>query len=274
VNLQELLAHPAVQAAVAPLLVGLVVAALLLPLRLSGLAAVAGFLAAVVLIGNFSFSTLTATRKLVLVAAAAPLLGVLIDLALKPRRITGSVLGVLFGAAGLWVFWSVLAQQPFARGLGLGAAVVALPLWTVAATLPLSGDPVRAGAAGVGLGLGAGVGAVLGASALLGQYGMALGAASGGFLLLVMVLGRRVTAGASLTLSVSVGAALLACAAALLAQLPWTAAAVLGLVPVAVRLPLPDRMHPGIQAVVAVFYALVPAVGCWAAAWVASRAGS
>jgi len=271
--MQELLAHPAVQGAVAPLVVGLAVAALLLPVRLSGLAAVAGFLVAVALIGNFSFSTLSATRKLVLVAAAAPLLGVIADFAFKPTRIAGPVLGALFGAAGLWIFWTVLAHQPLAQALRLGAGVVVLVLWTVAAAMPLARDPVRAGAAGVGLGLGAGIGAVLGASALIGQYGMALGAASGGFVLLVMLLGRRVSAGASLALGVSVTAALLACAAVLLAKLPWYAAAVLGLVPLAARLPLPDRAHPGIQAVVAVFYALVPAAGCWAIAWAASRSG-
>lgn len=268
------MAHPAVQAAVVPLLAGLAVAALLLPLRLSGLAAVAGFLAAVVLIGNFSFASLTATRKLVVVAAAAPLLGVVIDYAFKPTRLAGVVLGALFGAAALWVFWSVLAQRPFADGLRIGAGVAALVVWTIAAALPLHGDPVRAGAAGVGLGVGAGIGAVLGASALIGQYGIAVGAASGGFLLLVMTLGRRVRAGASLVLSVSSAAALLACAAVLLAQLPWTAAAVLGLVPLAVRLPLPARMHAGIESVIAVFYALVPAAGCWALAWAASRAGA
>jgi len=272
--LEELLAHPAVQSAVAPLAVALLVAALLLPLRLSGLAAAAGFLTAVYLIGNFSFATLTATRKLVVLAAVAPFLGVIADFAFKPTRVAGPVLGALFGAAALWVFWSVLAQQPLAHGLRLGASVVVLVGWTVAATLPLRGHAVRAGAAGVGLGLGAGIGAVLGASALIGQYGIALGAASGGFLLLVMMLGQRVSAGASLVLTVSVGTALLACAATLLAQLPWTAAAVLGLVPLAVRLPLPDRSHPGIQAVVAVFYALVPAVACWALAWTASRAPS
>ena len=271
--MQAVLAHPAVQGAVAPLVVGLAVATLLLPLRLSGLAAVAGFLAAVVLIGNFSFAVLTATRKLVLVATAAPLLGVIADFALKPTRVAGPVIGALFGTAGLWSFWSVLAHQPLAQGLATAAAVVALVLWTVTASMPLQRDPVRAGAAGVGLGLGAGIGAVLGASALIGQYGLALGAASLGFVLLVMLLGRRVTAGATLVLGISVTAALLACAAVLLAKLPWTAAALLGLVPLAVRLPLPDRMHPAIQAVLAVFYALVPAAGCWAVAWAAGRVG-
>lgn len=270
--MEELLAHPAAQAAVAPLVVGLVIAALLLPLRLSGLAAAAGFLAAVYLIGNFSFSTLTATRKLVVLATAAPFVGAIADFAFKPTRVAGPVLGVLFGAAALWVFWSVLAQQPFAHGLRIGAGVVALVGWTVAVAMPLQVDAVRAGAAGVGLGVGAGIGAVLAASALIGQYGIALGAASGGFLLVVMMLGRRVRAGASLALTVSVGTALLAGAAVLLAQLPWSAAAALGLVPLAVRLPLPDRSHPGIQAVIAVFYALVPAAGCLALAWTASGA--
>lgn len=269
--MEDLLAHPAVQAAVVPLLAGLAVAAVLLPARLSGLAAVAGFLAAVVLIGNFSFATLTATRKLVVVVALMPVLGVIIDLAFKPTRFAGVALGTLCGAAALWVFWSVLAQQAFVPGLRLGAGLALLVLWLVAAGLPLQGDPIRAGAAGVGLGVGAGVGAVLGASALIGQYGIAIGAASGGFLLVVMALGRRVRAGASLTLTVCAGTALLACAAVLLAQLPWTAAAVLGLVPLAVRLPLPARVHPGIESVIAVFYALVPAAGCCALAWQASR---
>jgi len=269
---QEFLAHPAVQAAVVPLVVGLVVAGLLLPLRLSGLAAAAGFVAAVALVGNFSFSTLTAMRKLVILVSAASLLGVVADFAFKPTRIAGVVLGALFGAAALWVFWSVLAQRTLAEGLPVGAAVLALVLWTVAASLPLEANPVRAGAAGVGLGTGVGVGAVLGASALIGQYGIALGAASGGFVLLVMALGGRVRAGASLTLTVSAGASLLACAAVMLAQLPWTAAAVLALVPLAVRLPFPGRLPPGIQAVIAVFYALVPAIGCWALVWTASRA--
>jgi hypothetical protein len=45
-------------------------------------------------------------------------------------------------------------------------------------------------------------------------------------------------------------------------------------VPLAVRLPLPGRSPHGIQAVIAVFYALVPALGCWALVWTASRAVS
>jgi hypothetical protein len=78
-------------------------------------------------------------------------------------------------------------------------------------------------------------------------------------------------AGASFTLAAGVIASLLASGALLLAKLPWHAAATLALVPVAVRLPLPDRAHPALQAVVASVYALAVAGGACALAWMASR---
>jgi hypothetical protein len=271
VGLQELLNNPFFQSSAAPFLVALVVAGLLFPLRLAGLAAVAGFLATVWLIGNFGFSPLTATRKLVVLGMAAPVLGVLADLAFKPTRVTAPVLGGIFGVASVWVFWSVLAQKPLAEGALLGAGVFALVAWTVALTVSLQGDPIRAGAAGLGLGLGVGIGAVLGASALLAQYGMALGAACGAFLLLVMILGKRMVAGTALTLPASVIAALLAAGALLLAQLPWTSLAALALVPVIVRLPLPDKLPAWLQAIIASIYAFVAAGAAWALAWLASR---
>jgi len=184
------------------------------------------------------------------------------------------VLGALFGAGSIWVFWSVLSQKPPAQAALLGAGVFALVLWTVAFAVSLQDQAVRAGAAGLFLGLGAGVGAVLGASALLGQYGMALGAACGAFLLLVMILGKRVVAGATFTLTASVVASLLAAGAMLLAQLPWTSLAALALIPLAVRLPLPEKSPAWLQAIVASLYALVPAACAWFLAWQSGRSAS
>jgi len=230
-TIQNLLAHPAIQGGVAPFIVGALVAALAQPVRLARLAPVAGFLVAVYLIGNFAFEPLTATRKIVLLGAAAPLLGLFFDMAFRPARGFGVVLGALFGAASLWVFWSVLTQRPLPQAILHGAAIFAFVVLVVAATTALRADPVRAGAAGLALGLGAGAGAILGASALIGQYGIALGAASGGFILVVMAFGRGVAAGAAFTLSVSVTAGLLALGAVLLAKFPWYAAAVLALAP-------------------------------------------
>jgi hypothetical protein len=268
--MQELLAHPAVQGGIAPFVAGLAVAAALFAARLGGLAAIAGFAAAVWLIGNFALEPLTATRKLVVVGALAAAVGLLADFAFKATRATAPVLGALFGAASLWVFWSVLAQKPLASGLLYGAGTALFVGWCVAFALSLQADPVRAGAAGLGMGLGAGICAVLGASALLGQYGLALGAASGGFLLVVMILGRRVVAGASFALPAAAIASLVAAGTLYLAQLPWYALAALALVPVAVRLPLPNAAA-WLQSFVAAFYTLATAGAACALAWQASR---
>ena len=272
--MNELLSNPAVQGGVAPLIAGLVVAGIGFPLRLSGLAAGAGFLTVLYLTGNLAFEPLSATRKVALLGLAAPLLGAIADLAFKPTRAAGAVLGAIFGIGSAWAFWSVLAQKPATEAAIYGVGVAAFVLCTVAFATSLHAEPIRAGAAGLGLGLGAGVGAILGASALIGLYGIALGAASGGFLLLAMILGKRVSAGTSFTLGASVIGSLLAAAAMLLAKLPWYSLAALALVPLAVRLPLPERSHPALQAVVACIYSLPVAAGACALAWMVSRTGS
>lgn len=262
-SLEQVLNHPAFQSSVVPLLASLIASVILIPLRLSGLGVAAGSFAAVYAIGNFALEPLTATRKIVIVAAAASALGAVVDIELKPNRATGVMLGVMFGAASIWVFWAVLAQLSLPKSIVSGTAATVLVLWLVAATLPLRGDPIRAGAAGLGLGLGTGTAAVLGASALLGQYGLALGAACGGYLLLVIVLGRRVVAGASLVLTVAAYCGLLGGGAVLLAQLDWLSLVVIATVPLAVRLPLPEKSTVWIQTFVASLYSfIVAATGC------------
>jgi len=270
VTLQELLRNPVVQSSAVPFLAALVAAALLYQVRLEGLAAVAGFLAAVALIGNFALEPLTATRKIVIVGTAAALLGTMTDLAFKPTRFGGSLLGLIFGVAALWVFSTVLRQKLPVEAVLIGAGVVALTVWLVAASVPLQHDPARAGANGLMLGLGAGTSAVLGASALIGQYGLALGAACGAFLVLLWILGPRVGAGHALTLTSSVLAALLAAGAVLLAQLHPLAVAPLALVPLAARLPL-SRAPLWMQPVIAGVYTGVPAACACALAWLAGR---
>ncbi len=268
--MDELLNNPAVQSSVVPFLAGLLVAGVLFPLRLGGLAAAAGFFATVYLIGDFTLESLDSKRKLVLVAVAAPLLGVVADLAFKPTRATGAVLGAVFAAAGAWVFLNLLKQKSSVDLALYGAGLAAFMIWNVAFCVALQADALRAGAAGLGLGLGAGVAAVLGASALLGQYGMGMGAGCGAFLLLNMILGPRATPGTTLTLTAGVVASLVAVGAVLTGQLPWDALAALALVPVAVRLPLP-RGQAWVQAIVASLYAAAAAVGTWVLAWLASR---
>ena len=268
--MNELLGNPAFQSSVAPFLAGLVVAGALFAVRLGGLAAAAGLFATVYLVGDFTLESLDSKRKLVLVAMAAPVLGAIADLAFKPTRATGPVLGVLFAGAGYWVFMNLLQQKPRFELALYGAGLAAFMIWNVAATLALQADGLRAGAAGLGFGLGSGVGAVLGASALLGQYGMGLGAGCGAFLLIAMILGPRAVPGTALTLTASVAASLVATGAMLTGQFPWYALAALALVPAMVRLPLPAAA-PWIQGIVAALYAAAAAVAAWVLAWLASR---
>ena len=113
---QDLLNHPAVQAGAAPFIVALVVALVLHRVRLGGLAAVAGFATAVGLIAGFSFEPLTATRKLILLVLAAPVLGLMIDFAFKPTRVGNAILAVAGGLAAIWVFLPVLRQKEAHEG--------------------------------------------------------------------------------------------------------------------------------------------------------------
>jgi len=270
VSVQEWLRNPVVQSSLLPFVAGLVAAAVLFQVRMEGLAALAGFLAAVALIGNFALDPLTATRKIVIVGVAAGLLGMLSDFAFKPTRFGGPLLGLIFGVAALWVFANVLRQKLPVEAVLIGAGVIALTVWLAAASVALQQDSARAGANGLMLGLGAGVSAVLGGSALIGQYGMALGAACGGFIVLLWILGPRVGAGHALTLSTSVLSALLASGAVLLAQLSPVAVAPLALVPLAARLPL-SRAPLWMQPVLAAVYTGVPAAGACALAWLSGR---
>ena len=223
--------------------------------------------------GDFTLESLDSKRRLVLVVAAAPLFGVIADLAFKPTRASGPVLGAVFAAAGAWVLLNLLKQKTGADLALYGAGLAAFVVWTVSFSVALHAEPLRAGAAGLGLGLGAGVGAVLGASALLGQYGMGLGAGCGAFLLLNMIFGPRMAPGTTLTLTAAVAASLVAVGAVLTGQFPWYALAALALVPAMVRLPLP-KTAPWIQAIVAALYAAAPAVGAWVLAWLSSRGSS
>jgi hypothetical protein len=259
-----------VQASLAPFLAGFVVALLMFKLRLGGLAAVAGFCATAWLIGELQFTPLTAKRKLMLVALAAPALGLLADFAFRPGRMTAYVLGVLSGAAAIWVFSSVLVQKAPVQAFIIGGGVAVFVAWTVAFTASLHGNSVRGAAAGLGLGLGAGFAALMGATASFAQLGMALGAACGGFLLVQMILGRRIDAGLVFCLAAGVQGALVAAAALVLASLGWIELAILAAVPLAARLPLPARWPVWGQSILASLYTLACGAAAVAVAYLAT----
>ncbi|MBI3481326.1 MAG: hypothetical protein HY016_13390 [Nitrosomonadales bacterium] len=244
--MQELFNHPAVQAGLAPFLVALITAELFQRVKLSGLAIIAGFAVTVYLASDFTIEPLTASRKIVLLGLIAAAAGLL--LSFLQASWTGPFLAVLGGAAAIWTAQRILQQQsqPAVMLLwGTGcAAYVAVLIWSMD---KLAHEPLRAASAATALGIGTGAAALVGASALLGQFGLALGTAAAAHLLIQMITNQSLPAGRSFTLPLALIAGLTGCIAVLSAKLLWYALPILAAIPLAAWLmPLP-KQSPRIQ---------------------------
>ena len=240
VKLQQLLNHPAVQAGFAPFLVALITAELFQRIRLSGLAIIAGFAVTVYLASDFAIDPLTASRKIVLLGLISAALGLL--LSLLQTRWLATLLPLLGGAAAIWTAQRILQQHPPQVALLWGAgcaAYVAILVWGMD---KLENDPLRAASAATALGMGTGGAALVGASALLGQFGLALGSSAAALLFIHLLSNRALPAGRVFTLPLALIAGLTGCVAMLGANLPWYALPLLAAIPLAAWLmPQPRR---------------------------------
>jgi len=271
--MDELLNNPAIQVAVqgglGPFVVALVVALALARTRFAWLAIVAGYATQVALSTGFSFTPLSASRKILLLCLLAPIVGIAVD-ALSPRaRAVAYGIAALAGLAAVWVFITVLAQKEGGGAWLYGLGVVAYVAAMVAALLSLRNDPLRAAAAGLGLGLATGIVALMSASIGFLTAGIAVAAASGALLLVYAFRSEPAPPGVLGTLSIGIMIALFAEGALMLAQLPWYALVALLAVPLAVRLPVRETASPFVRAAVLAFYALVAALVPIAAVWIA-----
>ncbi len=227
--MQAWLHHPAVEAGLFPFIAALVAAELLQRVRLSGLALVLGFGATVYVTHTFSTEALTAPHKIVLLGLAAPLFAIL------PALLQGAwvrpLLAALGGAAAIWMALRILAHQPYDRMFLWAASSAFYTGWLVFWTGKLHNQPVRASAAGLALGLGTGIAALLGASATLGMYGAALGAAAGAYLLIHMLANTYLPCGYVFTLPLALVSGLVGVLGVISADLPWYALIALAAIP-------------------------------------------
>ena len=267
-----ILEHPAVQGGVAPFVVALIVAAVLGRTRYGWLAIVAGYATMVALSTGFSFSPLSASRKILLLCLLAPLVGMAADTFVTRARPVAYALTLVAGVAAAWVFLSVLSQREGAQAWLAALGVLLYAAAMVYAMLSLRDDGLRTGVAGLGLGLATGIAAVISASIGFLLAGMAVAASCGALLLVWVVTSRPVAPGILGTLSIGVLIALFAEGALMLAQMPWYALAALLLVPLAVRLPVRDGASTFVRALTLSLYALAAASVPIAAAWFAARA--
>jgi len=245
--MDDLLNHPAVQAGLAPFMVALVVAILFQKLRLSGLSIVAGFAITVYLVSGFALDPLTSSRKLVWLAIASGLVAIPLNMA--TGRLWRAILTMLAVAATLWMSVRILEQHPVAEALQWGIGSALFVGWLVFWMDDLKNSTVRSASAGMALGFGTGVASLVGASALLGQYGLSLGAAAGACLLIMFITNRQLTNGRSFTLPVAFTSGLIGCLAVLTAQLPGYVLPVLATIPLAAKLPVPENLSIRLQAV-------------------------
>lgn len=238
-SLAELMVNPAFQSGVAPFVVALLVVLALRPLGgfWAGLALTIGVGVAISLMMEIKWSPLTSTRKTLLLALAAAPAGMLLD-HVSRRRYLPLLLFVAGAAAVTWVIWPVLTRREGVAlwALGIGGALYVGWLTALAETLRHRPLPGLVSAAALGFATGGVV--LFGASALLGQIGLAIGAAAAACLL-VGLFGRPFAVGLTLLLPAALLSALLGFSGLVYARAPWYALPVLALIPLAARVPVP-----------------------------------
>lgn len=271
--MQTLLNHPAVQAALVPFVVALLLAFALARTRWLAVAVASGLVVELALTVGFAIEPLTAVRKLMLTTFAATAIAVALEAAgVSQRRGVTVALAAAAALAAVWVLQRVLAQKEGASAVCLAAGAVAFVSATVGGSLQAAAaSPLRASVVAACLGWGAGALALFGASALLAQLGLALGTASAAVALVQMIRGQESPLGWTLALPAAVGAALVGLLASATGELPWYCLLPLPLVPWAARLvraPSGAVWRSGFGAGCAALAPVVLAVGV---AWLAAR---
>jgi hypothetical protein len=267
--MEELLANPAVQAGVVPFLSALAAAAALRRTRLLGTAVAVAFALVIALTMGFAFDPLTATRKLVLIGLVSALLVLALEMpGASPRPAIRAALCAAVAAAAVWMIWRVLQQQESFKaalyGLGAGAYAAAL----LESCLRATDDGIRTSVISLMLGLTAGALALLGASALLAQMGIAVAAGAGAVVLVQMIGGQRGPAGWTLVLPAAVITGLAGLLVVFTGSLPWFCLLPTLAIPWAARLVRRERHPPWLAAPLTALASLVPMLLAVALAWV------
>ncbi|MCJ0766146.1 hypothetical protein [Variovorax terrae] len=234
--MNELLSHPAMQAAVVPFVVALVVASFWRG-RFAALAVTGGFAACVAFTVGWDLEPLSSARKLELVVVAAGAVSLVLGfLPARRGRLLGVVLPALAATAACWVGWNLMKQMEVPNMLLAiaGAAVFVAALVYLSNGLP---DARIAQASAAVLAWAAGALALLGASAVLSLFSLSAGSASAAVFGLQLLLRRRDLRPWD-ALPASVTAALVALLSCLSGGVPWYALLPLLAVPLTGRLVL------------------------------------
>jgi hypothetical protein len=273
--MNDLLDNPAMQAGVVPFLVALVLATALRRTGLLALAIGGALVAVAVLTLGFSFDSLTAARKMVLVGLGASLLVIPLELAaVPPRWELRAALAVAAGLASVWVLWRVLQRMDLGFALLAGFAAASYVAALAGSVFAVREDPVRGASAAWVLGLAMGLLCLLGASVTLMQVGIAISAGAGATLLLQATSGRPAPVGWTLAWPAAVVAGLLGLLSVFTGELAWYCLLPVLAVPWAARW-VPAGHRPVWRSALFMSLAsLAPAIVAVALAWFGGAASS
>jgi hypothetical protein len=241
--MNDLLVNPAVQSGFIPLVVALICVFILKRAGWywSGLAFAIAYFTSVYFTVGLQLTPLTSTRKTLILAIAAIVLGLVLDVVINvARQKPRVVFGALFAAgacAVIWVVWPVASRQ---EGAELWLTLLPSMLyagWITAGTQTLHDKSDEGAMVALALGLGTGISALLGASALLGQLGIAIGAIAGAYLIM-LVFNQEVKLGSNFTLPIGLLNGLIGVGAVLYASLPWYTLLPLVLIPATIYIPV------------------------------------
>ena len=281
--MQDLLAHPAFQSAVAPLISSLMLALLLHRAGnlWQGLAIMGGVLVAILLIIGLNFQPLTSTRKIILCSLVLPFAAVPLFRMKCSVFARTLLLSIALAAAAIWVAWPVLGRQ---EGLALWLTGGRVAVFAAAIGAGMSWinrvDVPRQGGIMLALGVGVGASAFIAASALYAQLAFAVAAAVGGLLLVcllepkIKIFGsdkiRSGLGGVSL-FAVAVPLGLIGGAGTVYAKLPEAALVFLALIPVVAIFPFFGQFNPWIRTTLTTLSGLILAGPAFWLAWSAAE---
>jgi hypothetical protein len=241
--MSNLLSNPAIQSGIIPFVVALGIAFALKRFGWfwSGLAFAFAYYLSVYLAAGFQFLPLTSTRKILLLGMAAIAIGLIFDATKIKSKLLSAVTFLLGAASVTWVIWPVLARQ---EGIAILTILVPALVYTgwLTSTLNKARSNTDQGAMmALALGLGTGISAILGASALTGQLGIAIGAIAGAFLLLSL-LNQNIKMGSNVMLPAGLLSGLLGVGAVIYASLPWYCLVPLAAIPLTAYTQLPENL--------------------------------
>ena len=273
----DLLDNPAVQAGVLPFIIALVLGCALAGTRYLALAVVAGLVVVLALTIGFSPEPFTSAKKMIVATFGATVVALVLEATgVGARRVIVAALAVGAGSAAVWTLLRVLQQMEPPAAWAVAAGAFALTLATTGSASFASGtSSLRAAVIGACLGWGSGVLALLGASALLAQLGLAVGSASAAVALVQMIRGREAPLGWTVVMPAAVAAPIIGVLACATGELRWYCLVPLPFAPLLARLvPAGALRRPWQMAFATGFAALLPVAVAVGLAWLSTASSS